>query len=133
MANNSALYVKQEKKIPEFSDYKSWQPSTPSKVTSKVTCSSENGYASASPLPSKRKKVNGDSAASPSSTKGGSKWTEWEDQLIKDSIVAHGEKGSDWHAILAAINGNRTGEEPRTINSLRLHWRSPLKGRMLDS
>jgi hypothetical protein len=129
MANNSASFVKQERKVPEFSDYKPWQPTTPCKAD----YSSEHGHASASPSPSKRKKSDGEFIASPSSTKGGSKWSAWEDQLIKDSIVAHGEKGSDWHAILAAINDNRTGEEPRTINSLRLHWRSPLKGRMLDS
>jgi hypothetical protein len=105
------------------------QPATPTKARTLVSST-----ASPSPSPSsKRKRANEGAAVSPSDRGRGSKWLDWEDQMIKDSIVAVGEKNTDWHAILKQINARRSAEEQRTLNSLKLHWLKPLKGKMLDS
>lgn len=106
------------------------QPGTPTKARALVA---NSPLASPSPA-GKRKRAPGSAAASPSDRgKVGSKWSAWEDQLIKDSIVAVGEKNTDWHDILKQINAKRSGDEHRTLNSLRLHWIKVLKAKMLAS
>ena len=82
-----------------------------------------------SPSPTgKRKRV--DSEQGTPSRSRGVKWAAWEDAVIVKAIIAHGEKGTDWHAVLAEINAKRD-DGPRTLSGVKQHWTVQMKGKLL--
>jgi hypothetical protein len=116
------------------------QPSTPDKdgfnasysTPNKARKSSTNtSPASASSSKHKREKDNKLSSLSKKRT-AGSKWSAWEEQQIKQSIVVNGEVGTNWHNILAQINDKRSLDQARTMSSLKQHWTVAMRAKMME-
>ena len=64
----------------------------------------------------------------------GSKWARWEEKVINEAIIEKGEKASNWNDVTQQINTQRAteGDEARTVNSVRLHWKVVMKPKMLE-
>ena len=94
-------------------------PSTPAKRT-------HNQSTDISPPVSPSiKRERGDSTpSSPSKNNLGSKWADWEDKIILDEVISIAEKGIDWHAVTQRLNERREDQGPRTVNGVKLHWRT---------
>jgi hypothetical protein len=91
---------------------------------------------SPSPSPSKRKRstTNGEESSSNASPsrKGGSKWLSWEDKIILKALISNGEKGIDWKGVLEEINSKRSKDEPRSMASVKLHWSTSMKVKLME-
>lgn len=100
------------------------QPSTPSKKARKGDITST----SISPTKDKRDSQVG---ASPSVRgKNQSKWSAWEDDMMKEAVVCLVDKHLDWKALHAQINEGRQGEAPRSLESVKKHWVQSMKAKM---
>jgi hypothetical protein len=101
---------------------------TPKRARARGSSTTQDPHSSPS---SSKKKVVPESSNSTPTRIGSSKWTEWEDMVVMKSIVAFGEKGSDWNGVLKEINARRSTEDPRTKDALRSRWAKILKPKLV--
>jgi hypothetical protein len=112
----------------ESDDESNPPPTTPSKRKSAMPTTP----ASPSSASKRVKKETKPDTPSRAGTKA-SKWAGWEELMMLEAILAGGEKTVAWNDVTKAINEKRGADEPRTRNSVTLHWSRALKKKVMNA